>query len=558
MAIDGRVLLNIILPLGLVLVFAGAPVRSATYRWFAVGLLATLTAWYAVWRVTETLPEPAWSPEILWPWLFFAFEAVALVYEAWCLYVLTGYSDRTPDADRYEAMLRRRDDLPTVDVYIATYNEPAPILDATILGALALDYPMNLLRVWVLDDSRRPWLKELCERRGAGYLARPSNEHGKAGNLNYAYPRTDGAFILCLDADFVVEERMLYRMLGFLVADPGVGLVQTPQHFRNPDPIQHNLFGGSAWTEESNYFMTVTQPCRDAHDNAFCVGTGFVVRRAALETLGGFAQGSLSEDLQLTYALLGHGYRTVFLNEELSLGLSPESVPEYVKQRVRWCQGTLQQAFLKTGPFLAPRLTLVQRMFYAETILYWLTFPFLVLLLLAPIIQWYTGVAALRATTADVILVILPRVFARSVILYWLSEGKVVPLVSTVGKVVPAFHLTGAMLKSLFNPFGSPFKVTTKGQSRDGVIIHWSMFGIFAGLAVVLAIGMLSNLLGFHEVVAVGELTPLDVLWSSGSLLILVLAAMVCVELPPAPEGEEVHFARLGATARAIFHRLFA
>ena len=123
---------------------------------------------------------------------------------------------------------------------------------------------------------------------------------------------------------------------------------------------------------------------------------------------------------------------------------------------------------------------------------------------------------------------------------------------------MPAFHLTGAMLKSLFNPFGSPFKVTTKGQSRDGVIIHWSMFGIFAGLAVVLAIGMLSNLLGFHEVVAVGELTPLDVLWSSGSLLILVLAAMVCVELPPAPEGEEVHFARLGATARAIFHRLFA
>ena len=558
MTIDGRVLLNVMLPLGLALALSGAPVRSTALRWLAVGLLTALTAWYAFWRVTETLPEFGWSPAILWPWLFFGFEAVALLYEAWCLFVLTGYSDRTPEADRYEAILRSRSDLPTVDVYIATYNEPAEILDATIVGALALDYPMNLLRVWVLDDSRRPWLKELCERRGAGYLARPTNEHGKAGNLNYAYPRTDGDFILCLDADFVVEPRMLYRMLGFLVCNPKVGLVQTPQHFRNPDPIQHNLFGNSAWTEESNYFMTVTQPCRDAHGNAFCVGTGFVVRRAALATLGGFAQGSLSEDLQLSYALLGQGYRTVFLNEELSLGLSPESVPEYVKQRVRWCQGTLQQAFLKTGPFLAPRLTLVQRMFYAETILYWLTFPFLVLLLVAPIIQWYTGVPALHATSADVLLVILPRVLARSIIMFWLSEGKVVPLVSTVGKVVPAFHLTAAMAKSLFNPFGSPFKVTTKGQSRDGVIIHWSLFGLFAGLAAILAIGMLGNLFGFYEVVALGEVTPLDVLWSLGSLMILTLAAMVCVELPPASEGKEVHRARLGATAMAVVRRLFA
>jgi len=557
MAIDGRILLNILLPLGLLLVLYGVPARAVSLRWFAVGLLAALTAQYTIWRVTETLPSFGWTPALIWPWLFFGLEAVALVYEGWCLFVLTGYSDRTPEADRYERLLRSRDDLPTVDVYIATYNEPAEILDATIRGAVALDYPIHLLRVWVLDDSRRPWLKDLCDRRGVGYLARPTNEHGKAGNLNYAYPRTRGDFILCLDADFIVEPILLYRMLGFPVYDAGVGLVQTPQHFRNPDPIQHNLFGGAAWTEESNFFMTVTQPCRDARGNGFCVGTGFVVRRTALETLGGFAQGSLSEDLQLSYALLGRGYRTVFLNEGLSLGLSPESVPEFIKQRVRWCQGTLQQVFLKTGPFLAPRLTILQRLYYFETVLYWLTFPFLIALLFAPIIQWYTGVSALHATTDDMLAIILPRVIARAAVMYWLSEGKMVPVVGTVGKVVPAFHLTLAMFKSIFNPFGTPFKVTTKGQSRDGVIVHWSLFGLFAGLAALLAAGMLGNLLGYHEVVAVGDLTPLDVFWSLGSILILCLSAMVCVELPPAPEGEEVHRARLGATATAVMKRLF-
>lgn len=558
MTLDDRLLINLLLPLGLALALYRAPVHQVGVRWLAAGLLAGLTAYYAHWRVTATLPAFGLAPALVWAWLFFAAEAVCLLYEGWCLYVLTGYTNRTPEADRHEAQLRATADLPTVDVFIATYNEPADILDGTIVGALGLDWPTGRLRVWVLDDSRRPWLKELCARRGCGYLARPTNEHGKAGNLNYAYPRTDGDFILCLDADFVVSPRMLCRMLGFLTSDPDVGLVQTPQHFRNPDPVQHNLFGGAAWTEESNFFMTVTQPCRDARGNAFCVGTGFVVRRAALAALGGFASGSLSEDLQLSYALLGKGYRTVFLNEPLSDGLSPESVPEYVKQRVRWCQGTVQQLYLPTGPLRAIGLTLVQRLFYLETVLYWLTFPFLVLLLVAPIVQWYTGVPALHATAADVLLVVVPRVLARAVIMYWLSEGKVVPVVGTVGKVVPAFHLSLVVLKSLFRPFGAPFRVTSKGQSRDGVVIHWGLFGLFAGLAGLLAAGMFANLLGFHEVVALGDVTTLDVGWSLCSLLVLTLAAMVCVELPPAPAGREVLRARLGATAWAVARRLWA
>ena len=558
MSLDDRLLMNLLLPIGLALALYRAPVSATAVRWLVVGLMAGLTAYYATWRVTQTLPALDWTPESLWPWTFFAFEALALGYEGWCLYVLTGYTNRTPEADGYERRLRARADLPTIDVYIATYNEPADILDGTIVGALALDYPLHLLRVWVLDDSRRPWLRELCERRGVGYLARPSNEHGKAGNLNYAYPRTDGDFILCLDADFVVRPNLVYRTLGFLVYGPDVGLVQTPQHFRNPDPIQHNLFGGAAWTEETNYFMTVTQPCRDAWGNAFCVGTGFVVRRAALAALGGFAQGSLSEDLQLSYALRGEGFRTVFLNEPLSDGLAPESVPEFIKQRVRWCQGTMQQVFLESGPFRAPGLTLLQRLFYFETVVYWLTFPFLVLLLLAPIVQWYAGIPALHATAADVMLFVVPRVTARAVVLYWLSEGKVVPIVGSVGKVVPAFHLTAAVLKSFVSPFGSPFRVTAKGQSRDGVVIHWQLFGLFAGLAAVMGFGMFANLVGLFDAVALSEVTPLDVGWSLCSMLVLTLAAMVCVELPPGVPGAEVHRARLGATAWAVARRLWA
>ena len=40
------------------------------------------------------------------------------------------------------------DKLPSVDVYIPTFNEPFEILEKTITGALCLDYPN--FSVWVL------------------------------------------------------------------------------------------------------------------------------------------------------------------------------------------------------------------------------------------------------------------------------------------------------------------------------------------------------------------------------------------------------------------------
>ena len=228
----------------------------------AVLLMDALTMVYVVWRYQETLPVFAWTPAALWCWFFFAFEMFATAYEVWTLFVLTRLTNHSPTADLHERRPACGLQLPTIDVFIPTYSEPAAILELTIHGALALDYPRDRVKIWFLDDSRRPWLKELCERYGVGYFARPTNEHGKAGNLNYALPRTSGDYLLVIDADFILQPNFLFRTLGFLLYEKNVGLVQTPQHFRNPDPIQHNLGGARAWTEEQHFFMTVTESAR--------------------------------------------------------------------------------------------------------------------------------------------------------------------------------------------------------------------------------------------------------------------------------------------------------
>ena len=79
---------------------------------------------------------------------------------------------------------RDKHELPTVDVFIPTYNEPLDVLERTIVGALSLDYPADKLRVYVLDDQRRDWLKAFCERKNAIHVTRSNNAHAKAGNMN--------------------------------------------------------------------------------------------------------------------------------------------------------------------------------------------------------------------------------------------------------------------------------------------------------------------------------------------------------------------------------------
>jgi len=553
--------LNLLLAAGLILLITDAKPRTTAARLTAVVILFALTAVYFRWRVTETLSAWDGTLAVAWQHLFFGCECVAAVYEAWTLGVLVRLTDNSPAADEYERRLREAADLPAVDVFIPTYNENEKILRGTFRAALALDYPAGRLRIWALDDRGRPWLQDLCAREGVGYFARPTNEHGKAGNLNYAFRRTEGEFIVVIDADFLLEKTFVYRTLGFLMFRRGVGIVQTPQHFYNPDPVQFNLGGHAAWTEEQHFFMTTGQAARDAYGNAFCVGSGWIVRRALLSEVGGFPQESLCEDLEVTYVLLARGHRTLHLNEPLAFGLAPESTPEYLKQRVRWCSGTMQHLFIKSGPLRSRGLSLVDRLFYLEPVLYYLTFPFMVLLLVAPVVFWFTGAGPIRAEGDGAALVLLPRFIAGYLLLYWLSEGKVMPPVTLLHKALSAFHLTAATLKALARPFGRPFQVTSKGQATDRTVVHWRILWVFAVPGAALLAGMALNLTGVLQIIDVERLTPLDVVWSGFSLVVFWLCVLLCIEPPrkglqSSPETE-VRRASLAGTLRAVGRRLF-
>ena len=88
--------------------------------------------------------------------------------------------------------------------------------------------------------------------------------------------------------------------------------------------------------------------------------------------IGGFPTDSVTEDYLLTLRLRQIGYRTVYLNERLSLGLAPEGLREYIVQRSRWCLGFMQICVGRSGPLRPGNgLSLVDRLILIETFLHW-------------------------------------------------------------------------------------------------------------------------------------------------------------------------------------------
>jgi cellulose synthase (UDP-forming) len=303
------------------------------------------------------------------------------------LYLNLKIKPRNRDADKMSMEVIEGKYNPSVDIFIPTYNEPEFILRRTILGCQALDYANK--KIYLLDDKRRVEMRSLAQELGCEYITRPDNRHAKAGNLNHALPRTSGELIVVFDADFIPTKNFLIRTVGFF-QNPQIGIVQTHKSFYNPDPVARNLGLEKVLTEEEEISYRYSQILRDGTDTAMCCGTSFVIRRSALEEVGGFVTDSLSEDYFTGIRLAALGYRVIYLGESLSAGLSAESISDFVAQRLRWARGTLQAFFVKTNPLTIEGLRFLQRLVHFDTALHWFTYLFRIAFLLMPIAYLFT------------------------------------------------------------------------------------------------------------------------------------------------------------------------
>lgn len=518
--------------------------NSTIARSLMAGISFVLLLRYFVWRVTQTLPPPGFTADCLIGYPFVVAEAASMLGVCVALLFLSRTIDRSGEVEAGLSRGASAAPVPLIDVFICTYNEERAILERTMIGATGLDY--GNYRVWVLDDGRRLWLKRLADELGCRYLTRPDNHHAKAGNINHALQHVAGLserpeFISILDADFVPVPDFLTRTIT-LMADKTVGVVQTPQHFINPDPIQSNLAASEVWPDEQRFFFDILMPAKDAWGVAFCCGTSSLIRFSTLMQIGGFPTDSVTEDYLVTLRLKELGYRTVYLNERLTLGLAPEGLKEFITQRGRWCLGFMQIVRGRSGPLsLRTNLSLIDRLALVNSLLSWsAAYGMKVFGLVVPWLYLLCGVKAVHADLFELLKYFLPFYVWHALTMAWISRGLSLVIMTDLSQYIAAPSVLKAVITGLVRPKGHKFQVTAKGGDRGQKFIEWPLLRIFGSALLItllaIAYGFILNLQG--ENIAYGGLA---LAWSIYNAVILAIICFICIEQPRRRKSDRFH-----------------
>jgi cellulose synthase (UDP-forming) len=427
-------------------------------------VLATLASLrYFAWRITDTM-----NPAVVW--FFYLFLAAELVGAGEVLlFYLTTWRRRIHHP---EPALPNR----TVDLFIPTYNEPVALLRDTVVCAVSVRYPHT---TWLLDDGNRPEVKALAEELGCRYLARAQRTHAKAGNLNHALKHSTGDFVVTLDADHVPQPELIDRMLGFF-ENPKVAIVQVNQDFYNLDSFQHatNWEDRAAW-QQQELFFNVIQPGKDALGAAMYCGSPAMLRRTALEEIGGFATETVTEDMHTGLRLQKRGWEVVFYNQTLARGLAPQTFEAYRTQWHRWGLGAMQ-VFRLERPFTSAGLSLGQRLAYLSSFYFYWTSVQKLFFLLVPFFCVATGLFPLRTEPAQYIEYFLPALVLNLVATIALQGGVTGFLLTERYNLIKL----GSMLQALSGLVRkkAQFRVTPKSKSGAATVRQVLPYLVMVGL----------------------------------------------------------------------------
>ena len=231
-------------------------------------------------------------------------------------------------------------DWPPVTILVAAHNEEKVI--ANILTALmTVSYPQDRMTVIPVNDRSKDRTREIIDEFVERYpgriqpFHRTSGKGGKAAALKDAMELVETEIILIFDADYIPGMGLI-RQLTAPFFDPEVGGVMGRVVPLNSG---HNLLTRLLDLERSGGYQVDQQARMNLRLVPQHGGTVAGVRRSALREIGGWNDSSLTEDTDLTYRLLLHGWKTVYQNRSECYEEVPETWPVRIKQIMRWAKG---------------------------------------------------------------------------------------------------------------------------------------------------------------------------------------------------------------------------
>jgi cellulose synthase/poly-beta-1,6-N-acetylglucosamine synthase-like glycosyltransferase len=312
-------------------------------------------------------------------WLLELFAAILACAYLWEICDALGSEHWRRRLNRPEPGRVPDSDLPFVSLHVPAHNEPPDMVMDTLRSLARLDYPRY--EIVVIDDNTddetlwRP-VEAWCQRHHVKFAHLQDWPGYKSGALNYALremtdPRAE--VIGVVDSDYQLKPGFLRRCAP-LFADAWVGFTQAPQDYRGWTRSRYyrRLF------YSYQYFFAVSQPSRNERDGAIFAGTMGLIRRVALEQLGGWDEWCITEDAELSLRLLRAGWSGLHVDESWGQGIMPLTFEALKGQRYRWCFGGIQILRMHWRAMLPGRESAKNRMSTGQRWSY-----------LAGAVQWY-------------------------------------------------------------------------------------------------------------------------------------------------------------------------
>lgn len=242
---------------------------------------------------------------------------------------------------------------PFVSIMIPAHNEEGVIRN-TVENILNIDYPNY--EVIVIDDRSSDNTASVIKDLEAGHdkvkaLIREKDAFpGKSAVLNDAFVLAKGDAVLVFDADATVEPDFLKKLVPQL-EPKDVGAVQARKVIRNRD------YNWLTRCQSNEYSIDVhCQLSRDSVKGAVELrGNGELIKREALEDIGGWNNYTITDDLDMSTRLHIKGWDVRFcldavVYEEAIIYLLP-----LFKQRRRWLEGTIRRYLEYSGAALTSK-----------------------------------------------------------------------------------------------------------------------------------------------------------------------------------------------------------
>jgi len=243
-------------------------------------------------------------------------------------------------------------------VTIPAYNEEKHIAD-TIRAIQSVDYPKELMEIIVINDgSTDNTLKEIKKFNGITIINKKNT--GKADSMNQALKIARGEFFVTTDADSFPNRDAFSKMVGYF-NDPGVGAVTGAIISKDSSKLFVKM-------QSIEYFiMAFARKLFDYVDSVHVTpGPLSMYRTEVIRKLGGFDTSNITEDIEIGWKLMKHGYKNRMCLSARVYTNVPIKLKSWWNQRLRWNIGGFQTLYKyrkvlfnvkesTLGLFVAPR-----------------------------------------------------------------------------------------------------------------------------------------------------------------------------------------------------------